>query len=79
MLTIGRRTIELAADAPPTRSSSPAPPGRSRRPPAEQAAADDAVPALVQALVPVGERLLLLLDPAALLAALDGGQARALP
>lgn len=78
VLTIGRRTIGLAADA----ADEILEPGatRAQPPPArEQAAADGAVPALVQALVPVGERLLLLLDPAALLAALDGGQVRALP
>lgn len=78
VLTIGRRTIGLAADA----ADEILEPGatRAQPPPArEQAAADGAVPALVQGLVPVGGRRLLLLDPAALLAVLDGGQARALP
>lgn len=78
VLTIGRRTIGLAADA----ADEILEPGatRAQPPPArEQAAAGGAVPALVQALVPVGGRLLQLLDPAALLAALDGGQARAVP
>ena len=73
VLAIGRRLLGLAADAAtevleldPARLQ---PPGV-----AGEVLAGDALP-LVQAQAPVGDRLLQLLDPAALLAALDGDPA----